>query len=103
MYIILSAILFHDIGKISETETHAKISRYIIAGNLEYSDYNKQKHKTNYGIRATLGIPSHELALSFGRISEYHDVDRLTDQKEIQPLKNSLTSTYIDGYGCECQ
>ena len=132
MYIILAAILFHDIGKINKKDgrpdTHASESSLIICGStellkeegeggkpdthagesslpicdstapLERESKGDNRHN-NYRVWAPLGIPSYELALSIGRICEYHDIDKVRDEAQRRLLRNRLTSIYIDAYG----
>ncbi len=106
MYIILAAILFHDIGKINKKDgkpdTHASESSLIICGSTAFPERESKgdnKYNKNNRVWAPLGIPSYELALSIGRICEYHDIDKVRDEAQRRLLRNRLTSIYIDAYG----
>lgn len=76
IYLILAAILFHDIGRIHGSANHGAKSGLIL------KDY-----------WAKLGVASFELAASLQKICEYHDCDP-GRRKELQ-----LGSVIIDPYG----
>jgi hypothetical protein len=106
MYIILAAILFHDIGKINKKDgkpdIHASESSLIICGNsvlVPRGDKTVSRQYKNDKVWASLGIPSYELALSIGKICEYHDIDKVKDEAKRKALRNILTSICIDAYG----
>ncbi len=75
-YILLSSILFHDIGKIESSINHASKSEEIIKNR-----------------RAELGIINDEIALIIGKICKFHDPPK-NDKADI----NFHTIT-IDPYG----
>ena len=77
IYMILSAILFHDIGRINADKYHGTESRCIIEKSSGY-----------------LGIQSAKLAESIGRICEYHD----TDKDHENELLKTLVTIIIDPY-----
>ncbi len=75
IYLILAAILFHDIGRIVSENRHGWESRELL--------------KKNAG---DLGVHSSELAECLGRICEYHN-------SKDQNLKSELNNIVIDPYG----
>lgn len=78
-YMILAAVLFHDIGRIGGKENdHGKMSSQMICEH-----------------RAELGIPSGEIAHSLGKICHYHDVAT----KDRSELEGQLNDIVIDPYG----
>lgn len=79
IYLILSSILFHDIGRILGKENHGFKSKNII-------------HK-NFG---ELGVPSRELAQSLEKLCEYHDSVELSTQDKQLP---TMSIVHIDPYG----
>jgi hypothetical protein len=78
IYVILSCILLHDIGRAIPSGFHWEESRNVI-----------EEHW------AILGIPSYELALSIGKICAAHD---FRPEKKNYDL-DSLTTIVIDPYG----
>lgn len=104
MYIILAVILFHDIGRINKkdgkADNHPSESSRIICGKSTLMKIKGDNEPDpNYKVWASLGIPSYELALSIGRICEYHDIDKVKEPDNIKVLRNSLASIYIDEFG----
>jgi hypothetical protein len=81
IYILLSAVLFHDIGK---TQKRGKKSHGELA-----EEYLNKKY-------ADLGIPSVELAASLGRICAFHDPPE--SRSHLYPFESVLT-TSIEPYG----
>lgn len=78
-YIILSSVLFHDIGRISgSSDAHGKNSRDLIEDH-----------------RAELGIPSVEIAHSLAKICHYHNVAESARAE----LESTLSDIVVDGYG----
>lgn len=79
IYIILAAILFHDIGKLKAPHgTHGAESKTLL-----------EKHWPE------LGVPSKELSLCLGRVCKYHDCP----QRRIASLEDELGTTVVDPYG----
>lgn len=99
IYIILASILFHDIGKVTSSDKHASESSLIICGKSELLKLPGEPKKTNHKVWASLGIPSFELALSIGRICEYHDIEKEKDKDKKNNLKKTLATICIDAYG----
>jgi hypothetical protein len=75
-YLLLSAILFHDIGRAVSNKNHAKHSFDFICGNW-----------------AELGIESANLAKTIARLAEAHDI------KTFKENKRGLGETTIDPHG----
>jgi len=79
IYIILAAILFHDIGKLKARHgTHGTESRALLKNRW-----------------AELGVPSKELSLCLGRVCEYHDCP----EDSVGALEDELGTTVVDPYG----
>jgi hypothetical protein len=79
IYIILAAILFHDIGKLKARHgTHGTESGALLKNRW-----------------AELGVPSKELGCCLGRVCEYHDCP----QDRISSLEDELGTTIVDPYG----
>ena len=88
LYLILAAILFHDIGRIRDDDRHGHgwSSKEIIERRW-----------------AELGIPSAEIAHSLATICLYHEPDKdpgpdkqRSDRRQLEP---ELRNTVIDPYG----
>jgi hypothetical protein len=77
-YVLLVSILLHDIGRTKVSNGHGKESRKLVIGNWPL-----------------LGIPSEELALTIGKICEFHDEAPLSAQSQLP----SLSTVVIDPYG----
>jgi len=80
LFLLLAAVLFHDIGRITDNDNHGKESRNLIEHNF-----------------AALSIPSRELAYSLGRICEFHDAP--PDIKRFTEAAHKLHDVVIDPYG----
>jgi len=78
IYVMLSSILFHDIGRTRTGKDHGEASKVIV---------------DNY--RAELGIPSDALAHVIARISRFHDLPPAKMRAEL----DALATTSIDPYG----
>jgi hypothetical protein len=78
LYVMLSSILFHDIGRTRTSAHHGEASKVMIEDH-----------------RAELGIPSEALAKTIARISRFHDLppDRMQDELQLLP------TTAVDPYG----
>ncbi len=76
IYVICSAILFHDIGRIKESEGHGTISKKFLIKNY-----------------AKLGIPSERLAEIISDICEYHEPN------ESSAKRDKLVTTSVNPYG----
>jgi hypothetical protein len=79
IYLLLSSVLFHDIGKWQKSNEHGFESYISI-----------KEHYSSYG------IPSMELANSISLICLYHEP---TTEKSKNKLIDKLTTTIIDPYG----
>ena len=77
-YVVLSAILFHDIGRTRTNKDHGRVSKSIILNQS-----------------AALGIPSRNFASTIGRICEFHDLP----PRDMNSKLSELTTTAIDPYG----
>jgi hypothetical protein len=78
IYVMLSSILFHDIGRTRTGKDHGEASKVIIDS-----------------YRAELGIPSDALAHVIARISRFHDLPARRMREEL----DDLATTSIDPYG----
>jgi hypothetical protein len=77
-YLILAAILFHDIGRIIKPAKHADESRRLLRDH-----------------HAALGIPSRELANALGDICWYHDPAGTSREK----VEKDLAVVTVEPYG----
>jgi hypothetical protein len=80
LYVMLSSILFHDIGRIRTSGGHGKASKVLV--------------KHGY---AGLGIPSAELAKTIAPILEFHDLT--PDQLEKALHGRELSTVTVSPYG----
>lgn len=80
IYLLLAAILFHDIGRIVNPDSHGDAVLY-------YFD-------DRYG---NLGFHNREVARSLGRICPYHDKDTDVERREYE--RKYLSDIVIDPYG----
>lgn len=78
LYVMLSAILFHDIGRTRTSDHHGEVSKVLLEGH-----------------RADLGIPSDALAAVIARISRFHDLP----PSEMESELHRMSTTSIDPYG----
>ncbi len=103
IYVILSAILFHDIGYI-KAEKKEDTAKGGTVTTLTQEEIIKEQHKTSHPYQSMLivknewndlGICSIELAKSIGKICAYHDCDenRTRDKEE------DLVNVIVDPYG----
>lgn len=73
-YVLLAAILFHDIGRIKDNDAHGTKSKETVAESY-----------------AKLGIEDEHLAEAIGRICEYHDPE--------DPKSFDLPEVHVSPYG----
>lgn len=78
IYVMLSSILFHDIGRTRTGKDHGEASKVIV-----------EEH------RAALGIPSDALADVIARICRFHDLPPAKMRTQL----DALATTSIDPYG----
>ncbi len=83
IYVILSAILFHDMGKSTWLSSDK---------SKEHGSISKEKI---YKSARTFGIPSNELAKTIGKICEYHSAA----PKERKDIRHEMSISEIDPYG----
>lgn len=80
-YLLLAAILFHDIGRIKKD---AK----------DHGDATREYLRDSYG---SLGVRDREVANALGRICAYHSKDSSKDRQEYERI--NLNDVVIDPYG----
>ncbi|MBN1901496.1 hypothetical protein JW926_09270 [Candidatus Sumerlaeota bacterium] len=92
LYILLSSVLFHDIGRTKETgKTKGNITKETLEKEMfNHAEESKKIIKERY---TTLGIPSSELASSIGKICYYHD------PRNNDLARKDLSNIVISPYG----
>ena len=93
LYLLLAAVLFHDIGRIWEGQVDPQDGQGENAKSLKHAQWSERIIEKNH---ADLGIPSVELAKSLAKICLFHDSP---PGERTRMLEGELVRTVVDPYG----